>query len=247
MLVARVAPGGDRRRAQPDQRGRVRHGAYNRPAGRERFERRDLHAGRDREHERVAAQRRLRGREARRHVARFHRHDDHVGVGHRPRGARDDAHLRELALQLASSIGVDLGHRKAVGVPSRIEKATQQRGTHLPAADQPHTRHTQRVDRMPARTRARTSSARSAATHCFGRGRARGTFGVAPHFPERDGPSCTSGPLRSTVAPRLRALQDILSHFCVLSDLVQLRLRCAGRQCRSPPGTSARRARRAPR
>ena len=59
MVVAGVATGRDRRRAEPDERGRVRHRAHDRPAGHERFEGRDRDTGRDREHERLAAQRRL--------------------------------------------------------------------------------------------------------------------------------------------------------------------------------------------
>ncbi len=46
-----------------------------------------------------------------------------------------------------------------------------------------------------------------------GRARARGTFGPAPHFPERSRPSRTSGPsTKRTVARRADALQDILRH-----------------------------------
>ena len=58
VVVGRGRAGRDRRRAEPDERGRVRHRPHDRPAGCARFERRDRHAGRDREHQRVLGQRR---------------------------------------------------------------------------------------------------------------------------------------------------------------------------------------------
>ena len=137
----------------------------------------------------VAAQRRLRRLQARRDVAGLHRDDHDVGVGDRPRRARHDADLRELLLELAAAVGVDLGDRELVGVPAAVEQAAEQRGTHLPAADQGHARHPTRVTPRRCARRAANESAKRVGPE-------------EPSEPPRTSPNGTAPP-----APRARQLR----------------------------------------
>ncbi len=87
-----------------------------------------------------APQRGQRDLERRCNVARLHRDDHDVGVGHRPRRARHDAHLRELVLERAATFAVDLGDRQRRRLPNHL-RADRRR------APRPSFRHraTQRV------------------------------------------------------------------------------------------------------
>ena len=137
MLGAGVAAARDRRRAEADER-RACSASPARPADRARAA------------SRVAivtpaaidstsvsgAERGQRGLERRCDVARLHRDDDDVGVGHRPRRARHDTHLRELLLERDPPLAVDLRDRQRVGFPAAVEQAADEGRAHLSATEQ---------------------------------------------------------------------------------------------------------------
>jgi hypothetical protein len=135
------------------------------------------------------------------HVVRLDGHDHDIGVGDGPRRARSHVDTVEGALQRAAAVGVDLGDDDRVALPAGVEEPPDEGLAHPAASEEREASH----DRE-ATDRERPNRCALPAWECrytmqaAGRARARGTIGLASHFPERDSPSCTSGP-----APAVRA------------------------------------------
>ena len=70
------------------------------------------------------------------YVARLHRDDEDLGVGGRPRAARDHTHLREPLLEHPPALGVDLGDGDRLGLPAGLDEAGRERLAHPSAAEQ---------------------------------------------------------------------------------------------------------------
>ena len=153
---------------------------------------RDRHAGGDRKDERVPRER-VEGRfERRGDVVGLHRDDDDVRIGDRPGRARDDPDLREPGLEVAPAIGVDLRHGEGIGIVATVEQPADERAAHLAATEHRDARHHKEGNARRIRARA------------------RGTLRNASHFPERSGPSCTSGPAAaSPYHPRRRNTRQL--------------------------------------
>ena len=153
VLLGRGRTGRDRGRAEPDERGRVRHRPHHRAARRGGFDGCDRHAGRDREHERIARQRRERGGECGRDVAGFDRDDHDVGVGDRPRPARHDPNLGEAGFEVTAAFRVDLRDTDVVGVVAAVQQPADECRAHLPAPEQRDASHRREANALEKRPR----------------------------------------------------------------------------------------------
>ena len=86
-----------------------------------------------------------------------------------------------------AALGVDLGDRERLRLPAALEQADGEGFAHAAAADECQV-HPGRVSVADCARRVRASGRRP------GAGEPEERSVAAPHFPERDGPSCTSGP-----------------------------------------------------
>ena len=154
--------------------------------------------------------------QARRDVAGLHRDDDHIGIGDRPRGTRNDANLRKELFEVAATVGVDLGDRRARRHPNR------RRGDHRAARSPSSPRRSTRHAACGQGNRNRVRCGRNRRKHAGPR-----NLRNDPALPRTGPPFPHLGPgslrrlatARATVALPLRALQDLLRHlYQVLRD-----------------------------
>ena len=88
-----------------------------------------------------------------------------------------------------ASLGDDLGHGQALGIPPAVDEPPEEGLAHLPAAQQRQCRH------RPEGSGFHLSPNASGPEE---------PLETDPHFPERTGPACTSGLTHLTATRRLR-------------------------------------------
>ena len=128
--------GRDRSGALAHECAGVGHGADDRALAGPGFDVGDRDPGRDRQHQRMLRQDRDAGFERARDVAGLHRDHDDVGVGRRPGRARDDAHPGKALFEDPAALGVDLGDRDRVALPTRVEQPLHQGLAHPTATEE---------------------------------------------------------------------------------------------------------------